>query len=98
MNSELSAAGQQRIIVTTRDRGDYLAGLRGASLNANFSSYIAILSGLQRGAARLDYSQLAEAEVQLRTEQAFVDAEASSDAIGGILAVAQPQHPTISDE
>jgi hypothetical protein len=89
MNAELSIVGQQRIIVTTRDRGDYLAGLRGASVNENFSSYITVLSGLQASTSSTDYSQLGAAGENLQSKRAFTDADAAADAVGGILTFAQ---------
>jgi len=73
MNSELSAAGQQRIVVSTRDRGDYLAGLRGMTNDLNVSSYIAVLSGLQRRTHETDYSSLQAADQDLARKKAFTD-------------------------
>lgn len=88
MNAELTAAAQQRIIVTTRDRGDYLAGLRGLSINANAESYIRILARLQEATAATDYSTLAAAEANLTVQRAFTDADAGDDAVGGLLGIA----------
>jgi hypothetical protein len=94
MNSELSAVGQQRIIVTTRDRGDYLAGLRGVSVNDNFSSYITILTGLQSSSVSVDFSQLETAEADLDAQKAFVDADDPTNGVGGILALAESPQGT----
>ena len=79
MNSELSAARQQRIVVTTRDRGDYLAGLRAVSNKANLDAYITILGAIQRRTAGTDYSELAAAEQDLSLQQAFTDPDEGSD-------------------
>jgi len=73
MNSELSAAGQQRIVVSTQDRGDYLAALRGMTNDMNFVGYVAVLSGLQRRTGDTDYSSLQAAEQNLTAKKAFTD-------------------------
>jgi Fic family protein len=84
MNSELSAAGQQRIVVTTRDRGDYLAGLRAVSNNANLDAYISILGAIQQRASDADYSGLLAAEQDLNRKDAFTDPDEGFD-VGGVL-------------
>jgi Fic family protein len=87
MNSELSAAGQQRIVVSTRDRGDYLAALRGMTNDLNVSSYIAVLHGLQQRTGITDYSSLDAAERDLASKKAFEDPDAGTH-VGGLLDVA----------
>jgi len=87
MNSELSAAGQQRIVVSTRDRGDYLAALRGMTNDLNVSSYIAVLRGLQQRTGMTDYSSLEAAERDLASKKAFEDPDAGTH-VGGLLDVA----------
>lgn len=81
MNSELTAAGQQRIIVTTRDRGDYLAALRGMSNNLNIPAYVVVLAELQRRTASVDFSALASAERSLQDSGAFTDPDAERDVL-----------------
>jgi len=83
MNSELSAAGQQRIIVLTRDRGDYLAALRGMTNDVNVPGFIAVLSGLQRHTAATDYASLRGASRDLATKKAFTDPD-EGQGIAGI--------------
>ncbi len=73
MNSELSAAGQQRIVVSTRNRSDYLAALRGMTNDFNMPGYIAVLSGLQQRTVETDYSSLHAAEQDLTSNKAFTD-------------------------
>jgi prophage maintenance system killer protein len=73
MNSELSAAGQQRIVVSTRDRGDYMAALRGMTNDLNTVGYIAVLSGLQQRTGGTDYSSLQASEQDLTSKKAFTD-------------------------
>jgi Fic/DOC family protein len=75
MNSELTVVGQQRIVVRTRDRGDYLAALRGMTVNANVKAYVAVLAELQRVSGLTDYSSLAAAERDLQAARAFADAD-----------------------
>ena len=76
MNSELSAADQQRIVVSTQDRGDYLAAMRGMTNDLNTGGYIAVLSGLQQRTADTDYSSLRAAEENLTADKAFTDPDA----------------------
>ena len=81
MDSELTAAGQQRIIVTTRDRSDYLAGLCGMSNHLNMVAYVSVLAELQRRTGSIDFSTLAAAERDLREGRAFTDPDEARDAI-----------------
>ena len=83
MNSELTRAGEARIIVATRDRGDYVAALRGLSSTGNVDAYIATLTELQRRTVRVDFSSLSLARAQLSAEEAFTDADASSPGFAG---------------
>ena len=89
MNSELSAAGEQRIVVTTSDRGDYLAAMRGMTNVGNADGYTAVLAELQRRTHDTDYSSLEAAEGYLRARGAFRE----SDESGGILLVPSPGSP-----
>lgn len=73
MNAELSAHDEGRIIIPTVYRNDYLAGLRGASHNANFASLPAILRFAQRYTARLDFSTRQTAEAALVQTNALRD-------------------------
>jgi hypothetical protein len=86
MNSELSAAGEQRIVVTTSDRGDYLAAMRGMTNVGNADAYTAVLAELQRRTHDTDYSSLEAAERDLRAHGAFSEPDDS----GGILVVPSP--------
>ncbi|HVE68556.1 MAG TPA: Fic family protein [Solirubrobacteraceae bacterium] len=84
MNSELTAADEQRIIVRTRDRGDYLAALRGMTNTGNALAYTAVLADLQRSSAAGDNSSLAAAERDLNNRQAFDDPDAGGVDLGRI--------------
>lgn len=87
MNAELSAAGQQRIIVTTRDRGDYLAALRGMTNRLNILAYLTVLTELQRRTAEINFSSLAAAEEALRLGEALTDPDEGHGHIGGTFGV-----------
>jgi hypothetical protein len=89
MNSELSAAGEQRIVVTTSDRGDYLAAMRGMTNVGNADGYTAILAELQRRTHDTDYSSLKAARGDLQARGAFRESVES----GGILVVPSPDSP-----
>lgn len=73
MNSELSAAGRQRIVVMTRDRNDYLSALRGMTNDLNIPAYLALLTRLQRRTGEVDFSSSAAAEEGLRAGGALTD-------------------------
>ena len=88
MNSELSAVGQQRIIVTTRRRGDYLAALRGMTNQLNIEAFVAVLIALQRETASVDFSTLDAAQAQLEAASAFRDPDLDPPAPDGRLDVA----------
>ena len=85
MNSELSAANQQRIIVTTRRRGDYRSALRGMTNQLNIDAFITVLATLQRETAGVDFSTLDAAQVQLDATSAFQDPDVDRPALGGLL-------------
>ena len=71
MNAELAAASQQRIIVATAARDDYLYALRGMTHNANAASYITVMRALQQTTHDVDYSDCRKAELNLRRRGAF---------------------------
>jgi hypothetical protein len=71
MNSELSAAKEQRLIVTTASRDDYLHALRGMTHNANARSLVRVLEALQQTAHGIDCSSRQAAELDLLRRGAF---------------------------
>lgn len=73
MNSELTAAGEQRIIVPSSRRVDYLGGLRGMTHNARAASFIAVLAALQAQSGEVNYSSRPAAELDLHRRRAFDD-------------------------
>jgi hypothetical protein len=70
-NSEMTAAGEQRIVVLTRDRDDYLAALRGMTNHGHADAYTAVLAELQRRTRLTDYSSLPAARQDLDAQGAF---------------------------
>jgi hypothetical protein len=83
-NAELTAAGQQRLIVPTVFRDDYLNALRTMSRGANSTPLIRLLDRAQDFCAQLDWTEIDRAETQLRAAHAF-DTSAEADAAGLIL-------------
>jgi len=72
MNAELSAAGQQRIVIPLPYRDNYLQGLRALSRDGNPTPLIRILDFAQQYAAAIDWRDLKEAEKMLRETNALV--------------------------
>jgi fido (protein-threonine AMPylation protein) len=83
-NAELSAAAQQRLIVPTVFRDDYLQSLRAMSRQADPTPMIRVLDRAQELCAQLDWTELDSAETELREAYAF-DTSAEAEAAGVIL-------------
>jgi fido (protein-threonine AMPylation protein) len=83
-NAELTAAGQQRLIIPTVFRDDYLNALRAMSRSANPIPLIRVLDRAQNFCAQLDWADVDRAETQLRVAHAFATT-AEADAAGIIL-------------
>lgn len=91
-NAELTAAGEQRLIVPTILREDYLQALRAMSRQANPTPLIGVLDRVQELCSQIDWTQLHRAEVQLRSTHAF-DSPAQAEAAGVILRLPSELHP-----
>ena len=85
MNSELTAASHQRIIVPTAARDDYLYALRGMTHNANTTSYVAVMRSLQQTSYEVDFSDRRTAELDLRRRGAFDEAGPQPGMLAGVL-------------
>jgi Fic/DOC family protein len=85
MNSELTAASQQRIIVPTAARDDYLYALRGMTHNANAASYVALMRALQQTTYDVDFSDRRTAELYLRRRGAFDETGPQPGMFAGVL-------------
>jgi hypothetical protein len=71
MNGELTAGGQQRIVVPTALRDDYLAGLRRLTRHDDPEVYIKTLRFAHDYTAAIDWSTFEAAEADLRETHAF---------------------------
>lgn len=79
MNAELVAAGQQRIIIPTVFRGEYLSSLKSLSQNDRPDALISVLDFAQHYTHAIDFSELDVAHTQLTATNAF---ESPMDAMG----------------
>jgi hypothetical protein len=79
-NAELTAAGQQRLIIPTVFRDDYLRALRAMSRDANATPLIRVLDRAQELCAQLDWTNVARAETQLLATHAFETPAEAEDA------------------
>jgi Fic family protein len=90
MNSELTAAGEQRIIVPIAARHDYLNALRGMTHNANATSYVRVMASLQALTAEAPFRDRASAELWLHRRGLFRDPSEEQAVDLSILGGAQP--------
>jgi Fic/DOC family len=72
MNAELSAVGQQRIVIPLSYRDDYLGGLRALSRGGDPRALIRVLEFAQKYSAAIDWSEMALARRMLEESRAFV--------------------------
>ncbi len=79
MNAELSAAGEERIIVPTVFRTEYLQSLKALSHNNNPKPISEVLDFAQQYTSKIDFSDYQSANLQLKETHAF---EAPADAMG----------------
>lgn len=73
MTAELAAAGQVRIVIPTVFRNNYLAGLRGVSVNGHADALIATLAFAQRWTSQVDWSSVGTATADLEATNALLD-------------------------
>lgn len=79
MNAELSAVGEQRIVIPIVYRDNYLQGLRALSRNGNPQPLIRVLDFAQAYAAAIDWSELRAAERTLEQTHAFLEPEVAEE-------------------
>lgn len=72
MNAELSAAGEQRIIIPTVFRNNYLASLNALSHNATPEPLIRVLDFAWRWTAAIDWQDVETARRELEACNAFI--------------------------
>lgn len=79
MNAELSAVGQQRIVIPLPYRDNYLQGLRALSRNGNPRPLVRVLDFAQRYTAAIDWSDIENAKAQLAQTNAFVPPDVAEE-------------------
>ena len=75
MNAELVAGGQERIVIPTAFRVDYLGPLKAFSHNAETAPLIRMLDVAQRYTHGIDWRTLASARAMLEETNAFAEGE-----------------------
>jgi len=75
MNAELIAGGQERIIIPTAYRADYLGGLKALSQTGNPTPVIRMLDHAQAFTHAVDWSDLRTAQAMLTETGAFTEGE-----------------------
>lgn len=73
MNAELVAAGQERIIVPTAYRTDYLGALKAFSRNGQAGPLIRMLDAAQRYTGMIDWRSFERARAMLDDANAFAE-------------------------
>jgi len=75
MNAELVAGAQERIIIPTAYRTDYLGALKAFSHNGHTEPLIRMLARAQRFTGSIDWNTMASARVMLEAGNAFAEGE-----------------------
>ncbi len=75
MNAELVAGGEERIVLPTVFRGNYLAALRALSRTGRAEPLVRVLDYGQRWTAAVDWSSLEAARRELEACNAFLDSD-----------------------
>jgi len=79
MNAEYVAGGEQRAIIRTISRNDYLRALRRLGRQDRPDLSVTFLDRVRRWTARMDWSTLAVGRALLERTNAFVDANDAED-------------------
>jgi hypothetical protein len=79
MNAELSAADQQRVLVPTIYRLNYLQALRALSRNANPDPVAKVIDFAQRYGQAVDFSSIRAGRAELEATHAFLDAHEAEE-------------------
>lgn len=79
MNVELVAAGEQRIIIPTIYRSNYLSALKAISNRTNVPALARTLEFAQRFSQTIDWTDFARAEADLKAANAFMDSQVADD-------------------
>ena len=73
MNSELVAAGLNRVIIPSVFRNEYVASLKLMTNHNDPSSYLKVMNFAQEFVSRIDFTDLDDAKYQLEACNAFKD-------------------------
>ena len=79
MNAELAAVGEERIVLPTVYRANYLSALRALSLSGRPEPLIRVLDFAQRWTAAVDWRSVPETERELDACNAFLDPATAED-------------------
>jgi hypothetical protein len=90
MNAELVAARENRIIVPTVYRNNYLTALKALSQNGVTGALVRVIDFAQKYAAAVDFSDLDRARLLLDRTHAFADPN-EADAAGIRLVLPTPE-------
>jgi len=90
MNAELVAAGENRIIVPTVYRNNYLMALKALSQNGMAAPLLRTMDFAQRYTAAVDFAELDRARFMLDRTNAFLDPN-EADAAGTRLVMPAPE-------
>jgi fido (protein-threonine AMPylation protein) len=90
MNAELVAAGENRIIVPTVYRNNYLTALKALSQTGVTGALVRVMDFAQRYTAAIDFSDLERARSILERTNAFAD-PTEADAAGIRLVLPTPE-------
>ena len=75
MNAELVSGGQERIIIPTAFRTDYLGALKAITQNGHTDPVIRMLDAAQRYTHSIDWSSMGRAHTMLEESNAFAEGE-----------------------
>ena len=79
MNAELEAAGEERIVLPTVYRANYLSALRALSRTGRPEPLIRVLDYAQRWTAAVDWRSVGETQRELDACNAFLDPDVAEE-------------------
>jgi hypothetical protein len=79
MNAELVAAGEQRIVIPTVYRNNYLSALKAISNRSSGEALIRMLDFAQRFSISVNWTDFARAEAELKSAHAFMDSNEADE-------------------
>jgi fido (protein-threonine AMPylation protein) len=79
MNAELVAQGEQRIIIPTVFRNNYISALKALSQTGKSSPIVQVLDFAQRYATSIRWEDFDTARAELQSTNAFMDANEAED-------------------